>query len=233
MRTAHRFVVLLIIVCLPALSLGSPIVDRQFDGNFNDDAGGSTIVVHPDCPADPCNSSSIFDTDEFGTFWQWESENPRGGGFTLRTNVELGDTFTIRLVFSFDEVSSFRKIIDFKDRESDNGLYFNSGYIRFWPLSRSGETFMAGEVLELVVARNGIDNQLVVFVVDGNDTFISLDMNDTADLAIATTDAGESILGFFHDDIATASEGTSGGKVYLLQILDRFEPLIFRSRFEG
>lgn len=209
------------------------IVDLQFDGDFTDDAGGSTVDVHPACPADPCNSSAAFGSDVSGTFWQWTSSEPRGGGFTLNTLDELGETFTIKLAFSFDEVSGFNKIIDFKSRASDNGLYLFGGYIRLYPLQQSVRQFAAGEKIELVIARNGSDDELLAYVVDESGRETILDLTDTNQLSVAAAEAGQSILGFFHDDLVTTGESSSGGKVYSLQILDTFEPRIFRSRFEG
>ncbi len=233
MEKTFRLATTLLIAAMPAIVLADTLVDRQFDGNFIDAAGGSTIEVHPDCPADPCNSSSTFGSDANGTYWQWESIGSRGGGFTLRTNAELGETYTIKLVFSFDDVSSYNKIIDFKNRNSDSGLYFQSGFINFYPLAESVQSFSAGELLQLVIARNSVDDKLLVYVIDSGNEVALLDIDDISDLALPHSDSGESVLGFFHDDLTTSTESTSGGKVYSLQILDVFEPTIFNSRFEG
>lgn len=233
MPIAHRLATALLIATLPVLALGSTVVDRLFDGDFNDDAGGSTIVVHPDCPADPCNSSSTFGSDANGTYWQWESTESRGGGFTLRTNAELGDTFTIRLVFSFDVLGGYRKIIDFKNRTSDYGLYFQGDSINFYPVAASSQSFSAGERLDLLITRNGADDEFLIYLIDSDKVVVLVDTVDSFDYGVPLTDSGESVLGFFHDDMSTSSEAPPGGKIYSLQILDTFiDPVIFNSRFE-
>lgn len=213
--------------------MASPIVDYQFNGNFDDSAGGSSIIVHPTCqddpPVDPCNSSSTFGTDSLGTFWQWASSNPRGGGFTLQTLEQLGGTYTLSMRISFNDVVSFNKILDFKNRTSDNGLYFFLNGIRFFPEPGTDETFMANEVVDLTIARDA-SSQRVVVLVDSTQTLF--EFTDSNEWAVAELIGNGSVLGFFHDDTVTSSEGTSGGKVYFLQIFNEFLPPLFRDRFE-
>lgn len=220
---------LLLLTCLPALA--QPIVDYRFDGNFDDSAAGSTILVHPDCPANPCNATSEFGSDASGTFWQWTSSNSSGGGFTIMTLDELGDTYTIRLKISFDDVLGFNKIIDYKNRSSDDGLYFISGRLRFFPVVSSEESFPAGEILDLTIARDGPSQQVALLLDFGDSNQNLFEFTDTSNRAVAEVIDGGSVLGFFHDDLVTIGEGTSGGKVYAVQIFDSFLTL-FKDGFE-
>src|SRR4051812_39658528 len=44
-------------------------------------------------------------------------------GLSLSGGLATPGTYSIEMVFHFDNVSGFRKILDFKDRTSDTGLY--------------------------------------------------------------------------------------------------------------
>ena len=116
--------------------------------------GASTLTVAPPCPSDPCNATTGFGSDTDGTFWQWSSTDPRGGGFTIDTTANLGTTYTIALKFSFANVESWRKIVDYQNRTSDNGFYFKDEKLNFYPFSdRAASNYPADSVLDLVAVR--------------------------------------------------------------------------------
>lgn len=224
-----------------AAATDEPIVDLQFNGNHDDSAGGtSSIEVFGACedpipaaPDDLCNDVSTFGSDSTGSYWRWESSNPRGGGFRLVTTEELGETFTVGLRFSFDEVglgddaSSWRKIIDYKNRVDDTGFYFYESLIEFYDLGTSTESYAAGEVIDLLAVRSGtegsLEGQFIVYVIGSDGTLTEvLNVSDTAGESIpAPGPGGGSLLGFFFDDTSTSSEGTPGGQVYSVRIWDR------------
>lgn len=228
--STHGWLAALLMVLGPfssSLAVENPIVDYRFGGDLTDIAGGSSILVHPACPADPCNSLTEFGTDATGTYWRWESTNPRGGGFTLTTNEALGDTYTVGLRFRFDSVgldsgSSWRKIIDYRNRASDTGFYFYQGRIQFYNLGTSTETFGAGELLDLLAVRDGETDTFTVFIIEEDDTLTQvLQVNDAGGQSIPFESGGGSLLGFFFDDTATSAEATPGGRVYSVKIWDR------------
>lgn len=226
----HGWLAALLMVLLPfssSFAVENPIVDYRFSGDLTDIAGGSSILVHPACPADPCNSLTEFGTDAAGSYWRWESTNPRGGGFTLTTTEELGETYTVGLRFRFDSVgldsgSSWRKIIDYRNRASDTGFYFYQGRIQFYNLGTSTETFGAGELLDLLAVRDGETDTFTVYIIEEDDTLTQvLQVNDTGGQSIPFESGGGSLLGFFFDDTATSAEATPGGQVYSVKIWDR------------
>lgn len=214
-----------------AFAAGDLIADYDFDGNFDDSAGGSTILVHPECPGDPCNSVSAFGSDADGTYWQWETTNLSGGGFSITTATDFGDSYTIRLKFSFDNVSSYRKIIDFGDRALDTGLYFYDGALELYLYNDPrSDSFDAGEILDLLLVRSGATDQFTAYLeVDGTYEEIYQTIDEHG-YGIPISDSGGRLLGFFFDDEATSGEATSGGKIYALQI---WLPTLFSDRFES
>lgn len=218
----------------------NPIIDYQFDGTLTDGAGGSSLSPLPECPTDPaapCNSLTGFGTDADGSFWEWESTNGNGGGFSLSTSTVLGDTYSLRLRLKFDSVASYRKIIDFKDRASDNGLYFLSGDLVFYragAISGNGEDIAANEFVDILLIRDGGSNQVDLYLFDGTRYVLALSFEDDTSEVVAVEDSGGSLLRFFHDDAITSSEGSPGGQVYSLEIWDRVlvPEVIFSDRFE-
>jgi uncharacterized repeat protein (TIGR01451 family) len=219
---------LLLFPALPAASQSPPIVEYPFNGTFTDVRGGSTVTVHPDCPGDPCNTAAgtSFGTDAGGGFWQWSTTNARGGGFTVDVNRDLGHTYSVGVRFSFSELSSWRKIIDYKNRVDDTGFYLYNGQIEFYPKPRAETVYAPNEVLDLIAVRQGSSGStagtFTVYVIgEGGTVTKELEIDDPDGDSIPAALGGKSRLGFFHDDLDTSAEATPSGKVWSVKIWDR------------
>ena len=213
------------LVAQPALAAApAPTVRYTFDGNATDQAGGSALTPAPACPGNPCNTSTGFGSDGAGGYWEWTSSGLNGGGFRVSTAAPIGDTYTLALKFSFDEVNGYRKIVDYENQTSDNGFYFYDGYLEFYPFSeQSPSTYPAGTVLDLVAVRQstgGVSGTFTVYAVgtDGNLTQVFTTNDPTGESLAIGNGAGGTLLGFFFDDNAVSGEATSAGKVYDLRI---------------
>lgn len=208
----------------------TPSVDYQFNGNLTDSASGSSLTVTPTCPNpvlnvpdNQCIATSAFGSDGDGPYWTWTAGSPtrRGGGFTVVTNSPLTKTYTIALKFSFASMpSGWAKIIDYKNKVTDDGFYFKNGKLQFYPQSPAGATYTANQVLDLVITRDDATTTKPFTVyarTPGGALQTVYQINDTSDLAVpATINAGSnSVLGFFFDDNATSAEATtvSDGRV--------------------
>jgi hypothetical protein len=215
---------------LPASAAApAPTVHYTFDGNAADQAGGSTLTPVGSCPGalvgDPCNSSSGFGSDADGGYWTWTSSGLNGGGFRVSTNAEIGTTYTLALKFAFTDTGpSWRKIIDYEDRTSDNGFYFYDGLLEFYPFDeQSPSAYPADTVLDLIAVRQstgGVSGTFTVYAV-GVDNLLtevfSVDDPSGESLAIGNG-AGGTLLGFFFDDAVITGESTSGGRVYDVRV---------------
>ena len=62
-------------------------------------------------------------------------------GLSLTNVIGAGTPYSIELRFSFDATSGFRRILDFKDRTSDTGLYNLNTAVNFlmWPQALAGQ----------------------------------------------------------------------------------------------
>jgi LPXTG-motif cell wall-anchored protein len=201
-----------------------PTMQYTFDGNLTDSKGNSTLTTADACPADPCNATAEFGSDADGKFWRWTSTTEHGGGFTINTNENLGATYTIALKFAFDNESGWRKIIDYKNRASDNGFYFNDSTLNFYPFDEySPESYPEGSVLDLIAVRQATDATNGTFTVyavgaDGQLKHLFTSQDSSSESIPATNPSGGTTLGFFFDDTDTYNEATSGGRVYGLRM---------------
>lgn len=57
-----------------------PYVSYNFKENLNDSKNHSTLTVL-DSATDPGTTKSSFGKDDIGSYWEWSSEKPHGGGF--------------------------------------------------------------------------------------------------------------------------------------------------------
>ena len=206
----------------------APTVHYTFDNSLTDSAGGSTLTPMPTCPTldgNSCNTTATFGNDSDGGYWQWTSTAANGGGFRVLTDQVVGDTYTMSLKFSFEQVGPrYKKIIDFLDRTEDTGFYFFSGTIYFYDLGdESSQVYSANEVLDLVVVRQSTGGTAGTFTVyaRGSDGVLNqvISIVDPDGQSIPFTDgSNDTLLGFFFDDLSTPNEATTGGKVYDIKI---------------
>ena len=82
-------------------------------------------------------------------------------GYTFDANQGLSialpgplSVYTIKTAFHFDTVTSYRKIVDFKNRASDDGFYAMNGTFSFFPLKESLVSFAPGEDIVATISRD-------------------------------------------------------------------------------
>lgn len=166
---------------------------------------------------------------------------PKGNGLKLDTTGLLSSNgiYTIVVLLELDDVSNFKRIVDFKNGTSDNGLYVQNGGpnggLRFYPWSASGTTpIAANRYVQVVITRDL--SGIVRGYVDGSQQF-QFDDAASQDAVISSEDN----LRFFKDNTSGGTTGEdSGGSVARIRLfdvalsgtdvgrLDRLEPTVFR-----
>ena len=131
-------------------------------------------------------------------------------GFSLRLNSGLqianglfnAADKSIETAFSFDAISSWRRIIDFKNRTTDRGLYNFNGAIQFFPFATGSDIFSHGGMVNIIATRDNATDTFNVYA--GGVNILSLEDG--------TGDAIFSMLGqlvnFFRDDVAVPNEAS-------------------------
>ena len=157
----------------------------ELNGSFADELGGPALV-----PArgtlDPTNYS-------FGP----------NQGLALSNGLADAGSYSIETVFRFSEINGYRKIIDFKDRTVDAGLYNRTGELRFHSIqSGPSGAFAPNVVAHLVVAKDATTDGFVAYV----NGIRQIAFMDTGDNAVFS--APNNIIHFFKDD--SGSEASAG-----------------------
>lgn len=117
------------------------------------------------------------------------------------TGVIPGSEYSIVVLFSFNSVSGYRRIVDFRSGASENGLYVHNGNLNLYPATDSSSTPIAANAfVQVVLTRDA--NRSVVGYVNGVQQFA---FTDTAGYAMIDN---RNTLRFFRDDGGEASAGS-------------------------
>ena len=226
-------VLTLVVALFPMLPSGAvvvppPTMSFDFGGSLGDSRGGATLEPVAACPqasGTPCNSATGYARDLNGEYWRWSSTANVGGGLRLTTTAPVGTTYTMAIKFSFSSVSQsptgYSKILDYLNRTSDDGFYFQNGQLLFYPGgSKSTAVYPANTVMDLVTVRQstgGRAGTFTVYAVGADKKLTKIFVyNDTTGGSLPAAFGSGSIIGLFHDDATTATrnEATPSGRVY-------------------
>lgn len=132
----------------------------------------------------------------------FQFQNTQASGF-------LGETYTIELYFVFDELSSWKRVVDWKNRKTDKGAYVFNGQINFYNIIYSPTApVVAGEYTYYVVTRDGASKKVNIYT----DAQNMVEFTDSWDDAVLD---GDQVLNFFHDDLMVANEASPGAVALL------------------
>ncbi len=197
------------------------IGEYDFENNNTDKLGGSTITIHPN------TNTHSYGSDAHGDYWQWTAISQPGGGLILDVDGDISQSYSIGVRFSFNQVSGWKKIIDYANQASDNGFYFRNGNLQFYRSAAGGGAITgttlvgANQVIDLVVTRSADGMFNAYFVIDGVVQTPAEVSGNVGEWAVPYTfdDGGvmKTRFGFFYDDNAVTGEWTNGGKVYAIK----------------
>lgn len=175
-------------------SIGSVTHIYNFDGVLTDELGGPSMVNNGGTEGD-----GTYDFDRF-------AEVP-GFGPSLTGAID-SDTYSIEIQFSINESDGWAKVIDFADRELDDGLYINNDVLEFYDVDAIGSTLInVDQTYHLVLTRDGATDEVTAYI-DGVEQF---SFNDGDRLATFDDDVAH----FFQDDTIQDSENSSGSINYI------------------
>lgn len=225
------------IVQAVAIDSNAVVADYRFESAMASSVPGAPALVNDG----PGTNSFTTDTvdGQSGTVLQFPANN--GVRLSPTTGVLSGSSYTIVLLFRFDTLSNYAKIIDYNNRSQEHGLYYQSGQLQYWPDSPISEgTVAAGVYAQVVLTRASTDS--VKGYVDGVEKFSFEDPSGKA-----LPDVNQS-LHFFHDDLQGNLIEFSAGAVARIRLyngalsasevaaLDRLpgqEPTVLRGDIAG
>jgi len=170
--------------------------DYQFQNTRNSSVGTPPAVADLGT-----NSFASATVDGTSTTVLTFSQN-NGLSLSPTTGVLPNDTYTIVMLFSLEQTSSYRRIADFKNGTSDNGLYAQNGHLYFYPSGYgSSVSISANTYVQVVITRD--NSGTVTGYIDGVQQF---QFSDNSGLAVIDSN---NTLRFFRDD-NNANEASAG-----------------------
>lgn len=167
------------------------IHDYQLNGTLADALGGPSLV--------PIN-----DGGSNGTIGLTGFSFPNNSGLQLSNGLTNAGNYSIETTFSFNEVFGYRRIIDFKDRATDSGLYNLDTKINFYPFLSGAVIFAAGGMVNIIITRDGGTNDFNVYA-GGNNILALADAPGNAVFS-----AANNVINFFRDDLIVQNEASAG-----------------------
>lgn len=193
MKTCFRLLssALLSVALAGGAQAAALVHDYQLNGTLADALGGPSLVA-------------INAGGPNGTIGPTGFRFPFNSGLQLTNGLFDAADYSIEMSFSFDEIGGWRRIIDFKTRTTDTGLYNLSGAIAFYPYTTGSGLFTPGGMVNIVITR---DDATDVFAIYANGANV-LTLNDVGGDAVFSTPG--KVANFFRDDLPVPNEASAG-----------------------
>jgi len=136
-------------------------------------------------------------------------------------------SYTIELYFKMEEMNSWKRVVDYKNRISDWGCYVFFGKLNFYNIATSDTIpFSAGKYQYYTVTRDST-TKLVSIYSSGSSRIRFVDTGDQAIVGQAN------VLNFFQDDLAVQNEA-SAGDIALLRLTNiALDSTAVKNRYEN
>jgi hypothetical protein len=204
MRNIRGAVALLSTMVLSVPAHAALIRDYDLNGTLADSLGGPALVPIA-ASGSPVGS---FTTVGAANGWGFGTNSGlQANGLTNTTN------YSIQLRFSFEQITSWRRIIDFKNRTTDVGLYNYGGPIQFYPDTTGSVIFAPNQIVDIIVTRDGGSKAFNIYA-SGVNVLSRVDSGNDA-----VFDTAGNPLRFFVDDLVVPNEA-SAGFVDFIRIFD-------------
>jgi len=178
--------------------------------------------------ADSLGGPALQRTPPNGVFTGTRYDFQENAGLSLSGGLTNGGNYTVEMLFNFDDLNSWTRILDFKNRGSaavppqlaDTGLYQITGgpgltgALQFYDLGYGADdVFQVGVDIHITFTRNATTKQVFAYA-NGIQQFSFIDGNDDAVFS-----GPASIIHFFSDNNVGSSQGEAApGSVEYIRI---------------
>jgi OOP family OmpA-OmpF porin len=215
-----------IVLILLNLSYGAAFSQSQWTYDFNNgllpiETGGPALKQLGQ--AGHFIKEKIPNSDDLSrTIYQFEKNsglqfsNTEAKGF-------LDKSFTIEIYFKLNELDSWKRVLDFKNRKSDYGSYIYDGKLNFYDFAIGEKApVRANQYVHYVYSRD-FESKIIKMYINGQS---KLEFKDPGKEGILDADQ---VLNFFQDDLV-ANHEASAGAVALIRVYDRVMTPVFIRR---
>jgi hypothetical protein len=195
---------------LPLASRAALVADYRLQNNLASAVAGAPQLAAVNA------ASQLFANETVGAQVRRVLEFGPGSGLQLpdATSIVGAHDYTIAILFRFDDVASFQKVVDFQDRSQDDGLYVTDGFLDF---------FIAGGVHHAGAGTIAADQYVVAVLTAGPSSTVGY-LDGVQQFSFLDEDGGSLINGgklhFFLDDAVTLGTEISSGAVARIEIFD-------------
>ncbi len=194
--------------------------DYRFQNNYDSSVVTAPALTDLISPAQTCPAyCNTFGNDTVFNVSTPVLQFPQDNGLVLNP-VNSGvlsnnGIYTIGVIFKFQTLPSYRRIIDFKSGTADTGVYLSNGALVLYNSATSSSvTVTADNYVEVVITRDGsgmfhgyVNGKLYVTNDDSTNQYAVID--------------GNNILRFFQDNLSGGATGEdSAGSVSRIRIYD-------------
>ncbi|MFI5185135.1 MAG: T9SS type A sorting domain-containing protein [Chitinophagales bacterium] len=197
----------------------------NFNGNLNEAGGAGPTLLDVNDPACTLSNGSFgsqtinTSTGTCGASAQTTFDFPAGDGLSFDNALgQITGTYTIHMLFKFNALTGFQRVLDFHNGGDDNGLYTNNDCLRLFPVSGVTETLacpnfgVAGTFHLVSIVRDGGTSTVKLYI-DGIPDATYLDDGSNNGEVIYAATSGVPIR-FFLDNTA-GCEDRDGSIKYL------------------
>ena len=196
-RIAIRALLVGAVLCMPASALQGQSHVYNFNNAYTDLFGGPSLTP---------NGGTISPSGyNFGS----------NEGLSLSGVFSAGNSYSIAIRSSFSDLTSWRKIVDYKDLANDEGYYTYNTEANFWPQIYGPDNAYAPDVLAFTVITRDAATGLFAMYVNGVQQGSFLDTFGDADFT-----APNGLAHFFIDDFVTNQLEAAPGFVNYIAIYD-------------
>lgn len=121
----------------------------------------------------------------------------------------LSNSYSIELYFRFDELNSWKRVIDWKYRTMDQGAYIYNGKLNFYKIITSDLAPVSeGDYTHYIITRDEASKRVNIYA----DGVSKIEFIDKGDLAVIGPD---NQLNFFRDDLIVRNEASAGAVAFI------------------
>ena len=176
--------------------LVKPLKSYDFNGTLTDTLGNGAALT--DHGGSVVNGRYVFSNDQ---------------GLTLASALASTTNYGIEIALKIDDaLGGYKKIIDFQNLLTDDGVYSTDDKILFYGVSGAGpDAISSGNEFTVAIARDAIAGEISVYL-NNSEQFTVVDNGDAIPVS--------NILNFFIDDTDDLSDEWFAGSVDFIRIHD-------------
>lgn len=135
----------------------------------------------------------------------------------------LNKSFTVEIYFKLNELDSWKRVLDFKNRKSDYGSYIYDGKLNFYDFALSEKApVRANQYVHYVYSRD-FETKMIKMYING---LSKVEFKDPGTEGMLDADQ---VLNLFQDDLI-ANHESSAGTIALIRLYDRVMTPVFIRR---